>query len=85
MRNTMALEEQKKAEDKGELIVLEEENTMLRNRIAELEGQLLAIKKCFAGLKSVCDGAETRIEDILAQKSGIELNVTTAEGRVGWK
>lgn len=61
----MADEEQKKAEDKAEIIMLNEENQKLKERITFLEDQVIALKKCFTGLKSVCEGAETRLDMVL--------------------
>ncbi|CAL6066041.1 Conserved_hypothetical protein [Hexamita inflata] len=84
MRQTMAEEDKKKAEDKEELIMLKEENEELIKRVSYLEEQILMIKKCFGGLRSVCEGAEDRLEEVLGQ--GQEgLNITVGDGRVQWK
>ena len=41
------------------------------------------LKKCFGGLRSVCESAENRLDDVLTE--GTVLDLTVGEGRIQWK
>lgn len=85
MRQTMAEEEQQKAQDKADIIMLREENSNLVEKVQYLTDQLISLKKCFNGLKSVCQGAEDRILQIIEGDDYGQLDITVGEGRVMWK